>query len=253
MATDAALAALENPDPVYQAKLDLLAALRWAEREGLSEGICNHFSVLVPGSTDHFLLNPQGLHWSELRISDLLIVDAEGNLVEGKHAAEPTAFFIHSRIHRSKPSAKCVMHTHMPYATALCCSERGRLEWCSQNSLRYYGRIGYDDCYNGLALDEAEGDRMGQLMADYDILFLANHGVVVTAENVALAFDDLYYLERACMIQVLAESRGKPLKLIPDELCEQTHRQIVEEIDQSYLHMDAIKRILLARHPEMLQ
>ena len=253
MATDAALAALKNPDPVYQAKLDLLAALRWAEREGLSEGICNHFSVLVPGSTDHFLLNPQGLHWSELRISDLLIVDAEGNLVEGKHAAEPTAFFIHSRIHRSKPSAKCVMHTHMPYATALCCNERGRLEWCSQNSLRYYSRIDYDDCYNGLALDEAEGDRMGQLMADYDILFLANHGVVVTAENAALAFDDLYYLERACMIQVLAESRGKPLKIIPDELCQETHRQIVEEIDQSYLHMDAIKRILLARHPEILQ
>ena len=253
MATDAALAALKNPDPVYQAKLDLLAALRWAEREGLSEGICNHFSVLLPGSTDHFLLNPQGLHWSELTISDLLVVDAAGNLVEGKHAAEPTAFFIHSRIHLSKPSAKCVMHTHMPYATALCCSERGRVEWCSQNALRYYGRIGYDDCYNGLALDEAEGDRMGQLMADHDILFLANHGVVVTAENVALAFDDLYYLERACMIQVLAESRGKPLQIIPDDLCQQTHRQIVEEVDQSYLHMDAIKRILLTRHSEMIE
>lgn len=253
MATDAALEALENPDPVYQTKLDLLAALRWAELEGLSEGICNHFSVLVPGSTDHFLLNPQGLHWSELTISDLLIVDVDGNLVEGKHAAEPTAFFIHSRIHLSKPSAKCVMHTHMPYATALCCSELGRVEWCSQNSLRYYGRIGYDDCYNGLALDEAEGDRMGQLMADHDILFLANHGVVVTAENVALAFDDLYYLERVCMIQVLAESRGKPLKIIPDDLCQQTHRQINEEIDQSYLHMDAIKRILLKRSPAILQ
>ena len=253
MAADAIREALENPDPVYQAKLDLLAALRWAEREGLSEGICNHFSVLVPGSTDHFLLNPQGLHWSELTLSDLLVVDATGNLLEGKHAAEPTAFFIHSRIHLSKPSAKCVMHTHMPYATALCCSERGRVEWCSQNSLRYYGRIGYDDCYNGLALDEAEGDRMGQLMADHDILFLANHGVVVTAENVALAFDDLYYLERACMIQVLAESRGKPLQIIPDDLCQQTHRQIVEEVDQSYLHMDAIKRILLARHPEILE
>ncbi len=244
--------ALQNSDPVYQAKLDLLSALRWAEREGLSEGICNHFSVLVPGTTDRFLLNPQGLHWSELTISDLLIVDAEGNLVEGKHEAEPTAFFIHSRIHLSKPSAKCVMHTHMPYATALCCSERGRVEWCSQNSLRYYGRIGYDDCYNGLALDESEGDRMGQLMADHDILFLANHGVVVTAENVALAFDDLYYLERACMIQVLAESRGKPLQVIPEELCQETHRQIIEETDQSYLHMDAIKRILLKRHPEIL-
>ena len=253
MTTEAARVALESSDPLFQAKLDLLAALRWAEREGLSEGICNHFSVLVPGTTDRFLLNPQGLHWSELTISDLLIVDAEGNLVEGKHEAEPTAFFIHSRIHLSKPSAKCVMHTHMPYATALCCSQRGRVEWCSQNALRYYGRIGYDDCYNGLALDEAEGDRMGQLMADHDILFLANHGVVVTAENVALGFDDLYYLERACMIQVLAESRGKPLEIIPDDLCRETHRQIIEETDQSYLHLDAIKRVLLTRYPEMLQ
>ena len=76
--------------------------------------------------------------------------------------------------------------------------------------------------------------------------------MVVTAENVALAFDDLYYLERACMIQVLAESRGKPLQLIPEELCQETHRQIIEETDQSYLHMDAIKRILLTRHPEIL-
>ncbi|MFP6620823.1 MAG: aldolase [Pirellulaceae bacterium] len=252
MATDATLAALENPDPVYQAKLDLLAALRWAETEGLAEGICNHFSVLVPGTTDQFLLNPQGLHWSELTMSDLLIVDAEGNLLEGKHEAEPTAFFIHSRLHLAKPAARCVMHTHMPYATAISCSERGRVEWCSQNALRYYGRIGYDDSYHGLALDDAEGDRMGSLVRDNDILFLANHGVVVTADSVAVAFDDLYYLERACMIQVLAESRGQPLKMIPAELCLETHRQIVEETDQSYLHMDAIKRILLTRHPEIL-
>ncbi len=76
--------------------------------------------------------------------------------------------------------------------------------------------------------------------------------MVVTAESVAVAFDDLYYLERACMIQVLAESRGQPLKLISDDLCQQTHRQILEETEQSYLHMDAIKRMLLARHPEIL-
>ena len=98
----------------------------------------------------------------------------------------------------------------------------------SQNSLRYYGRIGYDDSYHGLALDDAEGDRMGALVQDNDILFLANHGVVVTAESVAVAFDDLYYLERACMIQVLAEARGQPLKLISDDRCQETQRQILE-------------------------
>lgn len=244
--------ALNHSDPVFQARLDLLAALRWAEVSGLGEGICNHFSVLVPGTTDHFVLNPQGLHWSELTLSDLLTVDADGKLVEGRHRAEPTAFFIHSRIHLAKPNARCVMHTHMPYATAIACNERGRVEWCSQNALRYYGRIGYDDSYHGLALDQAEGDRMADLADAYDILFLANHGVVVTGENIALAFDDLYYLERACLIQVLAESRGKPLKIIPEEICQKTHRQIMEDMNQSYLHLDAIKRVLLHRSPDIL-
>ena len=93
---------------------------------------------------------------------------------------------------------------------------------------------------------------MADLADAYDILFLANHGVVVTGENIALAFDDLYYLERACLIQVLAESRGKPLKIIPEEICQKTHRQIMEDMNQSYLHLDAIKRVLLHRSPDIL-
>jgi ribulose-5-phosphate 4-epimerase/fuculose-1-phosphate aldolase len=246
-------AALANPDPVFQARLDLLAALRWAQLEGLSEGVCNHFSVLVPGTTDRFLLNPQGLHWSELTLKDLLVVDPEGNLVEGEHPVEPSAFFIHSRIHLSCPNAICVMHTHMPYTTAISCSEGGTVEWCSQNALRYYDRIAYDRTYNGLAFDAAEGDRLAAMMAGRDILMMANHGVVVSGPSVAEAFDDLYYLERACMIQVLAQSTGKSLLVIPDAICAETQQQIADENQQAGLHMEAIKRILLSRHPEILE
>ena len=137
----------------FQARIDLAAVLRWADREGLSEGICNHFSLLLPGTTDRFLLNPQGVHWSEMRASDLIVVDSGGELIKGDYCAEPTAFFIHSSVHRSRPSAKCVLHAHPPYATALSCIADGRLEWCSQNSLRYYGRVAYDDEYNGFAFD----------------------------------------------------------------------------------------------------
>jgi len=237
-------------DPVQQARIDLTAALRWANRTGLTEGVCNHFSLQVPGTTDRFLLNPQGLHWSELCASDLLIVDPAGNLIEGKHQAEPTAFFIHARIHLNKPTAKCVMHTHMPYATALCCVEDGRLEMASQNALRYYGTIAYDDHYNGLALDESEGDRMCADLGDHNILFLANHGVIVVGEDVACAFDDLYYLERACQTQVLAQSTNQPLRIIPDELCRETFAQIAIERQQSYLFLEAIKRILMRESPE---
>jgi ribulose-5-phosphate 4-epimerase/fuculose-1-phosphate aldolase len=241
---------MSGSDAIQQARIDLAATLRWADRLGLGEGICNHFSLQVPGRDDQFLLNPQGLHWSELCASDLLVVDSNGNLVDGKHKAEPTAFFIHSRIHRSRPSAKCVLHAHPPNITALCCIEDGRLAWSSQNSMRYYGRVAYDEVYNGLALDDAEGDRICDQLADADILFLANHGVIVTASDLALAFDDLYYLERAAMVQVLAMSTGRPLNIIADDICKTTRAQIAEEREQSYSLLEAIKRILLRECPE---
>ena len=104
-----------------QARIDLTAALRSASRLGLGEGICNHFSLALPGAPGHFLINPQGLHWSEITPGDLVVVDAQGRKVSGKHSVEPTAFFIHSAIHRGRANAACVMHTHMPHATALAC------------------------------------------------------------------------------------------------------------------------------------
>jgi len=233
-----------NP-AVSQARVDLAAALRFAQRLGFSEGICNHFSAAVPGNPELFLLNPQGLHWSEITASDLIIVDSNGNLVEGRHKAEPTAFYIHSRIHRAKPDANCVLHTHMPYATALCCVEGGRLEWCSQNALRFYARTAYDPHYNGAALDEEEGDRIAAaLQGRNNILFLAHHGVIVTGSSIGQAFDDLYYLERACMNQMLAQSTGLPLRIIPKPVCEKFIEQLDEVPEQAQLHFEAIKRIL---------
>ena len=227
-----------------EARLDLAAALRWANRLGLGEGICNHFSFEVPGRPGHFLINPQGLHWSEVTAGDLVVVDAAGRQVEGRHRVEPTAFFIHGAMHRSKPSAKCVLHTHMPYATTLTVVHDGRLEWVSQNSLKFYDRVAYDDQYNGLALDEAEGERMCAMAKDADVLFLANHGVIVCGPTVAAAFDDLYYLERACMLQVLAMGTGKPLRVVPERTAMKTGRQMAEDAEQTALHFTAIRRML---------
>jgi len=236
-------------DPIIQARIDLAAALRWAARLGLNEGICNHFSLAVPGAQDRFLINPQGLHWSEISPDDLVVIDPEGNVVEGKHQVEATAFFIHGRIHRGKPNAACVLHTHMPYATAITVSDGGRLEWASQNALRFYGRVAYDECYNGLVLDTEEGDRICAQVENADVLFLANHGVIVCGETVAQAFDDLYYLERACMVQVLAESTGKPLKIVPESIAAMTGRQIASDKIQPKLHLEALKRILDREEP----
>lgn len=227
-----------------QLRLDLTAALRWASKLGFGEGVCNHFSVAIPGDPERFLINPQGFHWSEITPADLVVVDAHGRKITGRHNVEPTAFFIHGCIHRGKPSARCVLHTHMPSATALTVVQGGRLEWASQNSLKFYGRIAYDDDYNGLALDEAEGERMCRHLGVADVLFLANHGIIVTGETLATTFDDLYYLERACMLQVLAAGTGKPLRLVPDEIAAKTGRQMQEESQQAALHFEALKRLL---------
>ena len=226
-----------------QARIDLAAALRTASRMGLGEGICNHFSVEVPDRPGHFLINPQGLHWSEVTPADLVMVDAEGRKVSGRYDVEPTAFFIHGAAHRSKPDARCVLHTHMPYATSLTAVAGGKLEAASQVALKFHGRTAYDDAYNGLALSVAEGERIVSGLQHADVLFLANHGVIVTGPSVDLAFDDLYYLERACQLQVLAAASGKPLRIVPEEIARATAAQMTDDT-QARLHFVALKRLL---------
>jgi ribulose-5-phosphate 4-epimerase/fuculose-1-phosphate aldolase len=233
--------------PETQARIDLAAALRSASRMGLGEGICNHFSLALPATSTmpgNFLINPQGLHWSEITPADLVVVDAQGRKVSGKHSVEPTAFFIHSAIHRGNANATCVMHTHMPYATTLTTVQGGRLEWASQVALKFYNRVAYDDNYQGLALDDAEGERMCKAMGSADILFLGNHGIIVCGPTVSTTFDDLYYLERACTLQVLAMGTGKLLRIVPEDIVIKTARQMHEESQQAALHLEALKRLL---------
>ncbi len=227
-----------------QARLDLTAALRSAARMGLHEGVCNHFSLELPGRPDRFLLNPQGLHWTEITPADLVIVDEAGVVVEGRHSVEPTAFFIHGQIHRGS-RRRCVLHTHMPFATALTIIEGGRLETqANQNAMRFHDRIAYDEAYGGVVLDDAEGARLCGALGQADVLFLAYHGVVVCGPSVHYAFDDLYYLERSCMVQALAQGTGKPLRRVSPELASRVSRQIGGERAQSTLHFEALKRLL---------
>src|SRR3546814_3288387 len=118
---------------VAQARIDLAAALRWAARLGLHEGICNHFSVTIPGRDDLFLVNAHGVHWSQVTASSLLLLDSQGAIVEGEGQVEETALYIHWRVHRAVPRARCVLHTHMPYATALTSLEDQTIRMVNQN------------------------------------------------------------------------------------------------------------------------
>jgi|SRR5687768_5887401 ribulose-5-phosphate 4-epimerase/fuculose-1-phosphate aldolase len=234
---------------VAAARIDLAAAFRLAVRMDLHEGVCNHFSVMLPDG--RFLLNRYGLHWSEVSASNLLALDAAGRVLEGEGEFEKTAFYIHSRIHLAHPRAACVLHTHMPYATALTLLEQGRLEMAEQNALRFYGDIAYDDTYNGLVVDNAEGDRLARVLGEKRVMFLASHGVIVVGPSVAEAFDLMYYLERACRLQVLARSTGGTLRKVRDEVVRETYRLLLADARQyAGAHFSALKRILDREEPE---
>lgn len=176
---------------IAEAREDLAAAYRLADRYGLSEGICNHLTLAVPGRDDRFLLIPYGMHWSEVTASSLLVVDRDGDKVEGEGFIEPTAFYIHGAIHKARSEARCVMHTHMPHALALCMIEDGRLEFADQNACRFYGRVAYDDDFNGVVLDWDEANRIAAALGGKDVLFMAHHGVTVVGETVARAWERL--------------------------------------------------------------
>jgi ribulose-5-phosphate 4-epimerase/fuculose-1-phosphate aldolase len=229
---------------VLRLRADLSLALRAAAHHGLGEGVCNHFSVMLPDGSGRFLLNPRGLLWSEVQADDIVLVDGHGTRLAGVREVEPTAMFIHAAVHRIAGKA-CVLHTHMPFATALTLTaERGLDTTLSQNAMRFHGRIAIDAHYNGLALDASEGERIAHAMQGADVAFLGNHGVIVCGERIDHAYDDLYYLERACMHQVLAQSTGRPLMPVAADVAARVGAQTLGERLQSELFFEALRRTL---------
>lgn len=234
---------------IHELRRDLAAAFRACVRFGMHEGVCNHFSLAVDDNRT-FLMNPHGVHFSRLRASNLIMVDASGRGVDAEEKRH-TAFYIHSRIHLANPKARCVLHAHPVYATALAMVEDGRLLPCHQNALRFFDRCAYYDTFGGLVFDDAEGDRIAAALADKTVLFMKNHGVMVVGETVAEALDDLYYLERAAQAQVVAMSTGRPLALVPDDvaaMCQQQFNRVLA--GNAHKHFAEIKALLDQDEPD---
>jgi ribulose-5-phosphate 4-epimerase/fuculose-1-phosphate aldolase len=229
------------------ARLDLSVAFRWAARLDLHEAVANHFSVAVSDDGQKFLINPAGRHFSQMRASDLLLVDmnqAEFGIGDGQ-VVDPTAMNLHGQIHKLVPDATCVLHTHMPYATALACLRDFEFLMLDQNACRFYNRIAYDRDYAGMALEVSEGERVAKLLGkSRSVLLLANHGVIVIGKTVAEAFDELYYLEKASQLQVLALSTGRELELIPNETAAMVCKQWLEYPNAAEYHFAALTEIL---------
>jgi len=234
-----------------QARIDLAAAFRWAVRLGFHEGIANHFSAAVSDDGRRFLVNPRWRHFARIRASDLVLVNADDpGTMARPDAPDPTAWYIHAALHRTLPQARCILHTHMPHATTLTTLKDSEIKPIDQNCLRFYGRVAYDDVYDGLALSSEEGERMARAIGDKSVMMMANHGVIVVAKSVAQAFDELYYLEKACQVLVLAYSTGKELRPVSGNVAARVAKEWQDYGDFAEAHLAELKAILDAEEPD---
>jgi ribulose-5-phosphate 4-epimerase/fuculose-1-phosphate aldolase len=236
-----------SADAAAEARVQLAAALRLAVLHELDEGIDNHFTMTVPGREGRYLILPFGLHWSEARASDLIVFDEEGRVLEGEGTLELSARCIHAPIHRIT-GARVVLHTHQTWAMALNMLQDNRLVPASQTAAFFDGQIAYDDDYTGLAATLAEGERLAAAMGDKPIVFMRNHGVLVTGESVAQAYRRLYRLERVCRNQVLALGTGRPLQVLSDEIVARVQAPNPDDshprAERDRLYFEAMMRVL---------
>lgn len=229
------------------ARVELAAMFRMAAHYNWHESIANHFSLAVSDDGKQFLINPKWVHFDNITASSLLHVDADDpETMNRPDAPDPTAWVIHGHLHRALPQARCVLHVHSPYATAIASLADPEIKPIDQNTARFYNRVAYDLGYDGMADNDDEGARLASLLGNKSVMMMGNHGVLVTGPNVAEAFDTLYYLERACQTLVLAYSTGKPLSVLSDEVAEKTAQSWEDYVGSAEAHFHQTK-ILMAK------
>ncbi|TLX64979.1 class II aldolase/adducin family protein [Stutzerimonas nosocomialis] len=210
-------------DDIATLRRNLAAAYRLAALFGWDDTLYTHFSVRLPGEEPRFLINPFGLLFEEVRASDLIVVDMHGKVVEGRADYNVAGFTIHSAVHMARDDAHCVIHTHTLAGMAVAAQDDGLLQ-LNQISTEFYRRVGYHP-YEGVALDLEERRRIQASLGDHIALILRHHGLLSVGASVADAFYVMFYLNRACEIQLATTSGGRHYSQIPAHLsrhaCEQ--------------------------------
>jgi ribulose-5-phosphate 4-epimerase/fuculose-1-phosphate aldolase len=229
----------------WQLRVDLAAAFRLAVEFDWHESVANHFSLAVSADGRKFLLNPRWKHFSMIRASDLLLLDS-GDLqtMQRPDAPDPSAWCIHGSVHAALPHARCLLHVHPPYATAMAALADPELKPIDQNTARFYKRLQIDLGFGGIADDKAEGERLARALGNKAAMIMGNHGVLIAGRTVAEAFEDLYFLERACRTMILAYSTGQKLNVMPSELAEKTARAWDDYKGMATAHFEGLKRKL---------
>jgi ribulose-5-phosphate 4-epimerase/fuculose-1-phosphate aldolase len=234
----------------WQLRVDLAAAFRLAARMNWHEAVANHFSLAVSADGRQFLMNPRWRHFSRIKASDLLLLDSgDHETMKRAGAPDPSAWCIHGALHAALPQARCILHVHPPYGTAIAALKDPEIKPVDQNSARFFNRVAIDLAYGGIADESEEGARIVRALGNKRRMIMGNHGVLVVADSVAEAFDDLYYLERACQTLVLAYSTGQPLNEMPPALAERTAGDWEDYSDSARVHFEEMKLVLDREDP----
>ena len=233
-------------DHLHQLRVDLCAAFRWAARLNYHEGVANHFSVAINDSGTQFLINPNARHFSAIRASELLILDAHNqSTMLQPNAPDPTAWGLHGAVHRHCSHARCVLHVHSTFSTVLACLKDPRLPAIDQNTAQFHNRVVIDKEFDGMAfVDEAE--RCAAMLDDPSkkVMLMGNHGVLVIGLSVSDAFNRLFYFERSAETYIRALQTGRELNFLSDEVAERTAQQWESYEGAADAHFSELKAIL---------
>lgn len=227
-------------------RADLAAAFRLAVKFNWHEGIANHFSLATNEDGTRFLINPNAVHFSRIRASDLLELDAnDPDTLNRPGAPDPTAWGLHGALHRAVPWARCALHLHPKYSTVLASLADSRLPPIDQNSAMFYNRVIIDESYGGLAF-EAEGARVCAQFTDplKKVMVMGNHGLMVVGATVGEAFNTLYYFERAAETYITALSTGLPLRQLSDNIAAETAADMNAQDHLVEAHLAELRKLL---------
>ena len=238
---------------ITELQKDLAATFRWTARLNMHEGVANHFSACVPGSSN-FYVNKAGIHFSQIKASDLILVTKEN--IEGlrnkPEIVDPTALNIHGTIHEKVPHAKCIFHVHSKYSTALSTLKDPSLKPIDQNTMIFYNRVSVFRDFGGLGFEE-ESLKMANALGNKQHMLLANHGIITTGETVADGFNSLYYFEKAAETYLTALSTNKELNIVSHEIAEKTAQETADyPIDSARLFLNQIRLILDKEEPDYI-
>jgi ribulose-5-phosphate 4-epimerase/fuculose-1-phosphate aldolase len=242
------------PATEWRLRQELAACYRLLAHFRMTDLIYTHCTVRVPGPDHRYLISPYGLMFDEVTASNLVLLDRDGGPVGRKKPYINLAgFVIHGAIHRARTDAQCVVHTHTRAGCAVAAQREGLLP-INQISLEFHGRVAYHD-YEGISYDLDEQQRLARNLGDQPVMILRNHGLLTTGKTVAQAFLRMYYLEKACEIQIAAQSAGQELSLPAADICHRTERQfnappassdplLVSNPDELSLAWNALLRLL---------